>query len=123
MSHRESNDVLLEHTIHDLLSVLKTKNGSSDEEAKAISQQLNRLYEIRRISLEANNVLVQQDLEQQKIIIERDRLEHEIETADHISPNTLVMAATNLIGILLIVKYEQAHVMVSKAATFALKLR
>jgi hypothetical protein len=37
------------------------------------------------------------------------------------SPDTLILAATNIAGILIIVLYEQKHVFTSKALSFILK--
>lgn len=42
---------------------------------------------------------------------------------DRISPDTLVLVAGNLLGILIIVGYEHSHVMVSKASGFIIRPR
>lgn len=56
-----------------------------------------------------------------------DRLERMIrlkkEEKGKIDPNTLVLVAGNLLGILVIVAYEQKHVMASKAVQFILRPR
>lgn len=49
------------------------------------------------------------------------RLKSEQRSNISVSPDTIAVVAGNLLGILLIVAYEQNHVMVSKAASFALK--
>lgn len=58
-----------------------------------------------------------------KLVVQLDRLmEMKRDDRRHtISPDTLVVVAGNLLGILLIVAYEQKHVMTSKAMQFTLK--
>lgn len=45
----------------------------------------------------------------------------EIDSKKRVSPDAMVGAATNLAGILLILNYEHAHVMTSKALSFVWK--
>lgn len=45
----------------------------------------------------------------------------EVDSKKLVSPDAMVGAATNLAGILLILNYEHAHVMTSKAVSFVMK--
>lgn len=47
----------------------------------------------------------------------------EEERPSRVSPDTMVLAATNLIGIALIIRHEQFNVVTSKALSFVLKPR
>lgn len=49
------------------------------------------------------------------------KLHSEITSKKRVSPDVAVGAATNLAGILLILNYEHAHVMTSKALSFVWK--
>lgn len=44
-----------------------------------------------------------------------------VERRDRVSPDTIAIVAGNLLGILIIVMYEQKHVMTSKAFGFGIK--
>lgn len=45
------------------------------------------------------------------------------EKSSRVSPDTMAIVAGNLLGILIIVAYEQKHVMVSRAVGFIMKTR
>lgn len=47
----------------------------------------------------------------------------EIDAPKRISPDTLAIVSANLIGIIIIVGHERAHIVTSKALTFVLKMR
>ncbi len=47
----------------------------------------------------------------------------EAETPSRVSPDTLVLAATNIAGIVMIIKHEHFNVITSKALGFVLKPR
>jgi hypothetical protein len=47
----------------------------------------------------------------------------EVDIPKRVSPDTLAIVAGNLLGIILIVGHEKAHVVTSKALNFVLKLR
>lgn len=49
------------------------------------------------------------------------KLNSEITSKKRVSPDVLAGTATNLLGILLILNYEHAHVFTSKAAGFVMK--
>lgn len=83
----------LETTIEALLDRMTTFPAESEEYAK-MTDQLVKLYKAK-----------------------------EQEAPRRVSPDTMVIVAGNLLGILVIVGYEKAHVVTSKALTFAGKLR
>jgi hypothetical protein len=45
------------------------------------------------------------------------------EAESKVSPDTLALIAGNLLGILLILNHERAHIVTSKALSFVLKMR
>lgn len=47
----------------------------------------------------------------------------EQETPKRVSPDTLILVAGNLLGIVLILNYEKANVLTSRAIGFVMKLR
>lgn len=47
----------------------------------------------------------------------------ETRSSDRVSPDTLVLAATNLIGIAMIIRHENLNVIASKAAGFIMRTR
>lgn len=47
----------------------------------------------------------------------------EVDTPKRVSPDTLVLVAGNLIGIVVILGYEKANVITSRALGFVMKLR
>ena len=49
------------------------------------------------------------------------KLHNETLSKKRVSPDAMAGAATNLAGILLILNYEHAHVMTSKAVSFVMK--
>jgi hypothetical protein len=63
--------------------------------------------------------------EYQKFIAQLDRLMtlRKNDSSRRVSPDTLALVIGNLLGIVVIVAYEQKHVMVSKATSFILKAR
>lgn len=80
-------------TIEETLIRMKTLPVTSDEWS-ALSAHLIELYKIRA--------------------------ENQPKT---LSPDVMVSAAANLAGILLILNYERAHIVTSKALSFVLKLK
>lgn len=53
--------------------------------------------------------------------VKLSKLNSETTSKRRVSPDALAGAATNLVGILLILNYEHAHVFTSKAASFVVK--
>jgi uncharacterized protein YfaT (DUF1175 family) len=86
-------ELSLNTTITELERDMQTHDGDSEEYATCLNR-LERLYKLREKSARKG-----------------------------LDPNTLVLVAGNLLGILIIVGHEQAHVVTSKALSFAGKLR
>lgn len=96
MSKRQNPEPsALQKTINELHAELETVNGDSEEYSR-MADQLTKLYKIQN---------------------ENER------SKDKFSKDTLVLAATNLIGIATIVSYEHSHVISSKALSFVFKPR
>jgi hypothetical protein len=51
------------------------------------------------------------------------KLKKEIEPSRRVSPDTLALVASNIVGILLILNYERANIVTSKALSFVMKLK
>lgn len=85
--------IALEAVILELETEMSTIGGDSEEYATMLNR-LERLYKLK-----------------------------EKNSPKHIDPNTWLIVGGNLAGILIIVFYEQAHVVTSKALGFAGKLR
>lgn len=83
----------LEKAIDSLLARMANSQEESEEYAQ-MADQLVKLYKLK---------------------------EHD--APSRISKDTMVLVAGNLVGILIIVGYERAHVVTSKALSFAGKLR
>lgn len=83
----------LENVIIDLATNMTTHDGDSEEYATMLNR-LERLTKLRKPRFR-----------------------------EKISPDTLLIVGGNLLGILVIVGHEQAHVITSKALSFAGKLR
>lgn len=90
---KASNVQSLDETIMELEHDMKTHDGDSEEYATCLNR-LERLYKLR-----------------------------EKHSRKGLDPNTLLLVGGNLLGILIIVGYERANVIGSKALGFAGKLR
>jgi len=93
MFSRKAVKTKLDEAIDLVLSEMQTISSDSDEYAKMIVQ-LERLYKLK-----------------------------EIDSPKRVSPDTLAIVAGNLAGILLILNFERAGVVTSKALSFVMKLR
>lgn len=93
LSNRPRNDQRLLDRITNLESELDNYEGHSAEYS-AITDQLVKLYKVK-----------------------------DTQVPSRISPDTIAMIAANLGGILLILSYERANVVTSKAMGFVSKLR
>ncbi|MCA1806542.1 MAG: hypothetical protein LC687_01565 [Actinobacteria bacterium] len=90
---KSKNEAELEHAIENLLALL-TRTDPRSEEYAVMTEQLEKLYSIR-----------------------------EKPSKDRISPDTLALVIGNLVGIVVIVGHERAHIVTSKAINFVMKLR
>lgn len=88
---KKSEPTSLENEIERLLVEL-TDTKPTDAEYAVVADQLSKLYKLK-----------------------------EIDSKKRVSPDALAAAATNLVGILLILNFEHAHVLTSKAASFVMK--
>lgn len=84
----------IDDLIDTVLSEMAGYNSYDEEYAKMV-EQLTKLYQIKSLNKDENRV----------------------------SKDTLVTIAANLLGIVLILGYERAHVVTSKALSFVLKTR
>lgn len=92
--HRElKEDTDIRRVITDLEYEMTTKDGDSEEYANMLNR-LERLYKL-----------------------------YEKNSRKHLSPDTKLLVAGNLVGILIIVAYEHGHVITSKAVNQIGKLR
>lgn len=90
---RTQPDKGLERVIDDILTRMSTTSADSKEYA-AMSDRLVQLYELKKY-----------------------------DASRRVSPDTLVIVAGNLLGILMIVNYEKMNVMSSKALNLLMRLR
>jgi hypothetical protein len=88
---RKTEPSTLEIEIDRLLEVMKTL-PPTDEKYAVVADQLVKLYKLK-----------------------------EVDSKKLVSPDAMAAAATNLAGILLILNFEHAHVMTSKALGFVVK--
>jgi hypothetical protein len=81
----------LDATITELMIDMKTRDGDSEEYATMLNR-LERLNKLRKPSFR-----------------------------EKISPDTLILVGSNLLGILIIVSYEHGHVLASRALNTIIK--
>lgn len=92
----ETKPLRLTTAIGNLLLKLETMNPTSDEYAKA-SNQLAALYKLNEMD--------------------------KPEPRQRVSPDTLILAATNIAGIAMIIRHEQFNAIATKAISFVYKPR
>lgn len=56
-----------------------------------------------------------------KTLMEARQIESEVESRDDINVETIATVAANLVGILMILHYERANIVTSKALSFVIK--
>lgn len=83
----------LEEAIDDVLAAMKGKDKDSNEYEQLVDQ-LAKLHKLK-----------------------------EDEKPSRVTPDTLIVAGANILGIVLIVGHERAHIVTSRAKDFMLKLR
>jgi hypothetical protein len=119
----------LDNAIDRALKFLEDVDCGS-KEYTAIADQLTKLYRMKEIE----ETLKQKELEVlgrqleieatcQLREIEADLKRKELNTPKRVSKDTLVLVAGNLLGIVVILGYEKAHVVTSRAMNFVMKLR
>lgn len=96
-TNKKAEKTALDLAIDELLDEMARYSGTSDEYNK-LTDQLTTLYSIKET-------------------------EHQIHSKKNVSADTLAIVGGNLLGIVLIVGHERAHVVTSKALTLLTKLR
>lgn len=117
-----SPETPLDKAIADVLTELDTLSSDSDEFAKA-TDQLVKLHKLKveegKLNLEANLALEKHTLEKRQ-----QAHQEQLDTSPKpVGRDTLVLAGANLLGIVLIVGHERAHIVTSKALGFVKTLR
>lgn len=139
-SNFPSSPEALEIVLHDLLEKMSTTDPTSDE-YRMMVDQLVKLYNLKKIDNELHlktleeDRLVQSNIAEQ-LLKERESaadlrlkdLEAQEKKAElgrrfKVSHDTLAIVVGNLLGIGVVVAYERAHVLTSKAFTNVLKPR
>jgi len=91
--NRPNHELRLDEAIENVLAEMAGHDADSDEYAQ-MTDQLTKLYAIKAST-----------------------------KPDRISKDTIAIVVGNLIGILMIVGYEQGHILTSKAGSFLVKIR
>lgn len=119
----------LEEAINGVLSEMAGYSSDSDEYKKMVDQ-LVKLYKLQEIEndfylkkLEEERVQLASNAERMQAALEHELKEKEFEKSRRVSPDTLAIIAANVVGILLIIGYERANVVTSKALGFILKTK
>lgn len=121
-----TNPDLLE-VIDQLLAELAGYEGHTDEYAKIVVQ-LDKLYKMKALSNEHAQKMA--DLEYRERTSEKDNALAEAELAlkrleaekpDRVDKNTLAIIAGNIAAVILVIGYERAHVVTTKALGFLMK--
>jgi len=117
----------LEEAINGVLSEMAGERSDSDEYKKMVDQ-LVKLYKMQEIEndfylkkLEEDRVQLASNAETMHKAYEHELKVKEFEKSRRVSPDTLAIVAANIVGILLIIGYERANVVTSKALGFILK--
>lgn len=119
----------LEQAIDTVLREMK-KFSSDTEEYKKMVDQLTKLYTLLKMEEELNLATAESvgrqranDADCRLKDIEAAAQVKELDRKWKVSQDTLAIVAGNLLGIVVIVGYERAHVLVSKALPSILKTR
>jgi hypothetical protein len=117
----------LQDVIDQLLAELAGYEGHTDEYGKIVAQ-LDKLYKMKALSNEHSQKMA--DLESRERVSERERELAEAELAlkkleaekpDRVDKNTLAIIAGNVAAVILVIGYERAHVVTTKALGFLMK--
>jgi hypothetical protein len=117
-----SEESPLDKAIRDVLSELDVLTADSKEYAAA-TDQLVKLHKLKqdeeKLDLESRTAGAKYTLE----LRQQDHQEALDSKPKRVSPDTLAAVAGNLLGIIVIVGYENKHVITSKALSFLKALR
>jgi hypothetical protein len=119
----------LEEAINGVFSEMAGVNSDSDEYKKMVDQ-LAKLYKMKETEdnfllkkIEAESAEMENYSKVKLAELEMDLKTKEFEKSRRVSPDTLAIVAANIAGILLIIGYERANVVTSKALSFILKTK
>jgi len=125
MSEIEKIDEELDRLLGDI--------NNSEPGSKEYSTMLDQLTKLYRVKTEAatlemqmqetNTRQAEMDANRRLKEIEADAKERALTEPKRISPDTLATIGANLLGIMIIIGHERAHVVTSKALGFIMKLR
>jgi hypothetical protein len=120
------NSVLSE-VIDNLLRELAGYDGHSEEYAKIV-KQLDLLYKMKALdhdfTIKSFNSYVQQRTLSAETQTKSDELmlkKSELEKPDRVSKDVLATVAANIAAVFLVIGYERAHVVTTKALGFIMK--
>jgi len=112
----------LELAIDRLLDEMSSVDCSS-KEFDVMANQLTKLYKMRDIEenlrLKALDTNANNDLR----VVETALKQRDLLRPKRVSPDTLILVAGNLLGIVIILGYERANVITSRAMNLVMKLR
>lgn len=115
----------LEETIMKLISEMANHEGTTEEYTK-IADNLKTLMEARKIENETEKTSAEMAKllqEARRATAEAHKLEIEVEERHRPSVDTMVTVAGSLVGIVMILSYERAHVLTSKAMSNVIRLK
>lgn len=130
----------LDSLIDELIEQLSGHDGSTEEYAK-LADQLTKLYKLKQIETELKLKTNDQDIKDRELNsnismkenelgdkrllmdVEIESKQDEIARRKRVSPETLALIAANLTGILVIVGYERANIIATKAVGFVSRLK
>jgi hypothetical protein len=99
----------------------------TDEYAKMVTQ-LDKLYKLRQIDIDYDLKCIELRQKNSDSLRDKELKEAELEIKvreldkpDKLSKDTLAIIGGNLAGILLVIGYERAHVVTTKALSFLMK--
>jgi hypothetical protein len=112
----------LDEAIDRLLTAMSEVDCSSKEFA-VMADQLTKLYKMKDVEetlrLKALDTNANCDLRTIEASLKQKELLH----PKRVSPDTLILVAGNILGIVIIISYEKANVITSRAMNFVMKLR
>jgi hypothetical protein len=122
-----SNAQGLSNVIDSLLASMAGIEEHTDEYAKMVTQ-LDKLYKLRQIDIDYDLKCIELRQKNSDSLRDKELKEAELEIKvreldkpDKLSKDTLAIIGGNLAGILLVIGYERAHVVTTKALSFLMK--
>lgn len=130
----------LDGLIDEIVEQLAGLDSAEEQYAKMVDQ-LTKLYKLRQIEIELKLKVNDQDIKDRELSstismkenelgdkrllmdVEIESKQDEIARRKRVSPETLALIAANLTGIVVIIGYERANVIASKALSFVTRLK